>query len=195
MAAVTQSAFAAQMGWNRSTVTRLKQQDRIVMTDGGLVDVEASLAKISATRGTRFDVERRWEDARSVVSATAPDPDAEPAGPILAPTPEEDQHSIIRRTRIAQMRKEEAEATRRELELGELSGKLLRRDAIEDAILKAVALIFTAADGMPDRLAPQLVGVDSMERVRALIKDAVESLLGTVSHELGAMARIQPEEL
>ncbi|MCX8003436.1 MAG: hypothetical protein N2688_00520 [Burkholderiaceae bacterium] len=45
----TQAEFARAQGWERSYVTKLKQQGRLVITDDGLVDFEASLERIRQT--------------------------------------------------------------------------------------------------------------------------------------------------
>lgn len=47
----SQAEFARANGWEKSYVTKLKQAGRIVMTADGLVDFEASLARIKATSG------------------------------------------------------------------------------------------------------------------------------------------------
>jgi len=52
MTPITQAAFARLMSVDRSHITRLKQHGRLVLTEGGLVDVEASRQKIVTMRGT-----------------------------------------------------------------------------------------------------------------------------------------------
>lgn len=47
----TQTEFARAQGWSKSYITKLKQDGRLVMTDDGLVDFAASLARIQATTG------------------------------------------------------------------------------------------------------------------------------------------------
>ena len=46
----TQAAFAKRLGVTRSYVNKLKESGRLVITEGSLVDVEASLAAIQATQ-------------------------------------------------------------------------------------------------------------------------------------------------
>lgn len=58
MTTETQAAFARRLGVNRSTVNRHITAGRVV-TRGKLIDVEASLAKLAATTGTRPDVAAR----------------------------------------------------------------------------------------------------------------------------------------
>jgi hypothetical protein len=47
----SQSDFARAQGWQKSYVTALKQEGRLVFTDANLVDFAASLARIKATAG------------------------------------------------------------------------------------------------------------------------------------------------
>lgn len=63
-----QAAFARRIQRDKGYVTRLKQAGRLVMS-GRLVDVEASIARIQATRGDRFDVSARAEAARNAKPA------------------------------------------------------------------------------------------------------------------------------
>lgn len=193
----SQTEFARRLNKDKAHVTRLKQAGRLVMAVDGLVEVEASLERIEATRGQRFDTERRWEEYRAHPADSAPPVQAKPA-PTESPAPTQDAalstDEISRRTRLAQMRKEEAEAQKRELELNELTADLLRRDAVEKALLDAVAVILSAGENLPDRLAPQLVGIEDMERVRARVKDEIEGFFVTISAELGRMHRSEDGE-
>lgn len=59
MTTLTKSAFAKQQGWRPSYVTKLKDQERLVLDDNGMVVVEATLEKIKATAGARGDVAAR----------------------------------------------------------------------------------------------------------------------------------------
>lgn len=47
----TQAEFARLQGWSKSYVTKLKGEGRLLITPGGLVDVQASIARIKATTG------------------------------------------------------------------------------------------------------------------------------------------------
>jgi hypothetical protein len=47
----TQAEFARAQGWQKSYVTKLKNEGRLIFTDDGLVDFEASLARIAQTTG------------------------------------------------------------------------------------------------------------------------------------------------
>lgn len=184
-----QSDFARRVGVDKSQVTRWKQDGRVVMVDG-MVDVEASLARLEATRGTRHDVSDRHAAERG--QPLALDLPAPPAAP-LADTDSQgtdaalDLDEIGRRTRVAQMLKEEHAAALKRIELSEREGQLIAKGDVVGAVTDAVAVILSAAEAVPDRLAPILIGAD-VERARALLRDEMETLLATVSQQLGQLA-------
>lgn len=93
----SKAAFARRLGVNKSTVTRAAEAGRIVLTPRGQVDVEKSLERWHATKGSRSDVSDRHAEKRGAdipkaapieknppkAPKTSPDdslPGAEPAG-------------------------------------------------------------------------------------------------------------------
>jgi hypothetical protein len=188
-----QIVFAARVGVDRSQVTRWKRKGRLVL-EGDLVNVEASLQRIEATRGTRHDVTARHDAERGQSLAFAlPEPadrpavDPAPADVAADPQPGMDLDAIGRRTRIAQMEKEEHVAALKRLERAQREGQLIDKGEVAGAATDAVAVILSAAEAIPDRLAPLLIGAD-VERARAILRDEVETLLSTVSHQMGRLA-------
>lgn len=86
MTTETKAAFARRLGVAKSTVTRHAEAGRIVPTADGRIDVEASLARLAQTTGTRPDVSARHAAARGADSLgpaqapqTAPAPRSAPA--------------------------------------------------------------------------------------------------------------------
>jgi len=73
------SEFARLLGVAPSYVTKLAKAGRLVLCEDGRVDVEASLARIEATRDpARQDVARRHAAARAAKAAVPPPRDADP---------------------------------------------------------------------------------------------------------------------
>lgn len=186
MTVESKAEFARRIGKDRSFVTRAGQKGRLVLNADGQVLVEESVARLEATRGSRFDMSDHWERRRET-KAQAPAAGLE-HGVERLPLAALNADEIGRRTRLAQMKKEEAEAEKRQRELDELTGALVRRDEIERALANAVAVILGQVENMPDRIAPQVHGIDDMERVRARVKDEMEELCRRVSHEIGRIA-------
>jgi hypothetical protein len=99
---------------------------------------------------------------------------------------------VVRRTRHAQMLEREAVARMKAREDQEAAGQLLRRTAVERAMIDACAVIINAAETVPDRVAPLLVGVDDMARIRAVLRDEIEQFIGKASAELARVAESRP---
>lgn len=181
--------FADRLGVNRSTVTRWRAAGRLVLSDDGRVDVEASQRRLEATRGGRFDVSARWDAHRGAPIQTGT------AAPELAPEPEPtpddplDLDEVGRRTRVAQMRKEEAIARQKEREDQELAGMLVRKAEVKRDLTDAATIILGVWESLPDRLAPILTGIEDPARVRAILRDEVEQMGHQVSAQLDAVAR------
>ena len=72
----TKAAFARRIGINKSNVTRAAQAGRIVLTPGGMVDVEKSVQRWYETKGGRDDVAARHAENRQAVGQ-GPQPKAE----------------------------------------------------------------------------------------------------------------------
>lgn len=65
----TKAAFARRIGINKSNVTRAAQAGRIVLTAGGMVDVEKSVQRWYETKGGRDDVAARHAENRGAVGS------------------------------------------------------------------------------------------------------------------------------
>lgn len=72
----TKAAFARRIGINKSNVTRAAQAGRIVLTPGGMVEVEKSVQRWYETKGGRDDVAARHAENRQAVGQ-GPQPKAE----------------------------------------------------------------------------------------------------------------------
>lgn len=181
MTAETQTQFAERMGVHKSTVTRWKQDGRLVLDPSGRVDVEASLHAIQATEGVApMHVARRESLAESREAARAPAAAADQE-PMVMDT----LARIGAKTKFEAMRKLKAEADRAEMDRDRLRGELIERREVQKDLADAVAVILNAAETLPDRLAPVLTGVAEQTTVRAILRDEVEQFLATVAERLG----------
>jgi hypothetical protein len=196
-ALATQSDFARQAGVHRSTVTRWKQDGRLVLTDAGLIDVDASLERIRSTEGAApMNYARREALAEARAAALAPEPPPAPAA--APPEPRSDTleglmgGDVLSRlglkTKYEALRKLQAEADRAQMQRDLERGDLVERKAVRKDLTDAVAVILNAAETLPDRLAPILTGVAEQSTVRAILRDEVEQFLAQVSERLGQVA-------
>lgn len=188
-----QSEFARRVGVDRAQITRWKSAGRLVMDQNGLVEVEASLARVEATRGSRHDVsDRHARERGQALQLDLPAGDQSDADQSI----DSDQSAleldaIGLRTRRAQMLKEEHAAALKRLELEERERLLIQRSAVLKAAADACAVLLSAGDGLADRLATQLVGADAA-RVRALLDDEMTAFFELSSSQLATLAGDQP---
>jgi len=182
-----QAAFARAQGWNKSTVTRLKQAGRLVMV-GGRVDVLASLARIEETGGMRDDVaERHATERAKKTAATGRETggegqrtgEAEKTAPATDPDPARGE------TRAdAQARKEAALADLAEMEVAQKRGELIPKDDVDTALRSLGASVRAKLDVLPDQLAPILVAVNDLDEIHALLAEHCRGVLSAVADEM-----------
>lgn len=169
-ATVTQAEFARLIGVARSYITKLKTAGRIVLTEAGEVDVEASRLRISETADpNRDDVVIRWAQQRGETSIQAPamgddDEDEGPRGSTYAD---------------ARARKESAAADMAEMERDKMRGALIERAAVEAAVEDVMTAVRQSLEQQPHRIAPMLVGCD-LDQIRATLKQEINSVLAAM---------------
>lgn len=164
MTTMTQAEFAREIGVGRSRVHALKEAGRLVMA-GDLVDVEASKARIEATRNSAHD---NQATAKVGAGDTAP---AEESMPI--------------RRIDAQARKEHAQADIAEMERDKMRGELLRKDDIVATVVDIVTTLRARLESLPAQLGPQVAAVSDEGICTAMIADHVEAALAELSHQAG----------
>lgn len=168
----TRATFAARLGMTRQRVHQLIQEDRVVLTEDGWIDVEASLARIQDTESPLpLHEGRRQAHAEARAQAATP-PATTPAAE--GPAPDE----VQRRTKLAVMRNQEAAAALKAEEHRRQIGESLDRADTVAAFQAAYAQLRDALESLPDRLTPQtLAAAPDAHRVHAAIADAVHDLL------------------
>ena len=168
MTTATQSEFAVLIGKDKGYVTRLKQNNRLVMVGegrGARVDVEASKALLDQTADpSRASIEA---DQGKVVPKVA--------------------HSSYNDART---RNELAKAQMAELDLAVQMGKLV--DAGEASLFAAdLAATFRGAlEVLPDRLAPELVPLNDTETVRAVLVESFEQVLTDLADKINKWGKV-----
>ncbi len=188
---MTQAEFAALLKKKQSYVRQLRKEGRLVLTeDGKAVRVAESMQRIAATRDpSKAGVVERHAAARSAAAAvdgdgTHDDLEAEAEPPI---SPLYGSHAERRAKALADDAEESARRKRRENEIEE--GRLLMREQIEPAVSLAFSRLRQALESTAHELSPELAAIDDEDRVRAVLLDRYERLLGNLSRELAAMAQ------
>lgn len=175
MTTETRADFARRMGWNRSSVTRAVQDGRVVLLDG-LVDVDASLAKINALASPYAHHRahaQQLEEARqaktptatavaAAMKAYAPLPDAVPA---------ESVEAANLRLKVAEANKREEEAKTAKLQRQILEREYVHVDTVRFALADHSAMVMGLHENMADRLTPLVDPLQSFEERHAAIRE------------------------
>lgn len=166
MTTLSQKAYADLKGWHRSTVTRLKQAGRLVLVDG-LVDVEATDARLAGSTAGRDDVAERHAAERA----------AKVGAGETAPIRNEARAD-------AQARKESALADLAEMEAAQKRGLLIPKEDV-DAALKALgASVRARLDVLADQLAPVVAPVADLDETHAILAEHFRAVLAGISDDL-----------
>ena len=144
--AVSQAEFARIINASRSYVTQLKKSGRLVLNSGGLVLVDESQAKIKDS--------------------------ADPSKDGTLKSIDQVGHSYA----AARAVKERYQAMLAKLEYERSTGILVLKADVESAVSDIVTRFRLAAENMPFRAAPELVGQD-LDRIRAVLKQHVFEML------------------
>jgi hypothetical protein len=169
---VTQAEFARIMGYARSYVTQLKKEGRLVLSEQGLVDVEASKTKIAATADpNREDVSQRHQKARDGETQKHTDP----------------ADKIGNSFQTARAVKERYLALNAKLDYEKQIGELVSKAEMQAAVADVVTTFRQGLENMPHRVSAELVGKDINE-IRIILKQAIQ-------HELANMERNFTEKL
>jgi hypothetical protein len=164
---LSQKDFAALIGISAPMVSKHKKAGRLVM-DGGLVLVEASMARIAAAKDPARGGDRHHDGAQS----------GTPAGAQAQQTPPATLFSDDLRSNytVQAAREKLAAAQLRELELAREAGQLVLKQARDDAEFGRARMAREAIMSLPDRLSVLLAAEASPESVHALLTAACRKI-------------------
>lgn len=174
---LSKSQFAAQQGWSPSYVTKLKDQDRLVLApDGKMVDVEATLLRLQRTSAPEKEAVRQHHaQARTekhVGAHIKPDAPSDDGG--------EDRGaaggSSDPKYWDNKARREGALAELAELELSQKRGELVDRARVESAAFAIGRMLRDAVLGLPTQLAPELASMTDAMAIEAKLREALRQV-------------------
>jgi len=173
MSLMNQSEFARHINADRSYVTQLKTAGRLIMQEGK-VDVEASIKKIEETKDpSKAGVAERHAKERQTIKAK----------------PEADNAKEIDSYQSSRSKKEKYAALQAQIAYEKEIGLLLVTQEAKSAVADGDAIIRNRLESLPDLLAPQLAAESDEQKIRAMLIDQVEQLLGDLSRSFHQLAR------
>lgn len=183
---MSKAEFARHLGVNRSTVTRMGQQGRLVLAPNGKVKVAESIAQINATQGARNDVAQRHAIERGHeialhTNATSAATDKRSEASQWLSEDEEEEMSLDPQTIDKNRADVKAEKMHYENELFDLNdaieaGTVLEKDSFSMEIADLGKAISDGLDRIVDNLSPQLIAKPSKSNRYAMISKSLKEL-------------------
>lgn len=167
------SQFAAEQGWSRSYVTKLKDQKRLVLSaDGKLVDVAATLEKLQSTNDPgKESVRQHHASGRAYKYAgSLVQPDTQ-TGEKVSDNINSDPTYWENKSR-----REIALAKLAELELAKRNGELVDRASVEAMSFATGRMTRDAIFGLLPSLASELALLKDTFQIEAKMREAVREV-------------------
>lgn len=215
MSRESKAAFARRLGIDPAHVTRMAQAGRLVVVDGQ-VEVEASLARMEATKDpNRDDVRQRHAQARDAkrlegiggvkggaVAGVIVAREGEESGAVEKAAPRGDSGGegeaesgpviqaaeVFRKARTAKMHFESRRAV---IRVARLQGRLADMAAIRKCAGNDGASLRSLLENLPDQAAPRLAPVRDVAKVAAiwgeLLDDVEATMAGLLAKNIAAM--------
>jgi hypothetical protein len=175
MTLMTKSQFAKHINVKPGYVTQLQTAGRLVM-EGDKVNVEASVARIEATRDpSKAGVTDRHAKARAEKQQT------ETAPPENDEELDDDDVLVGSPYQRAKAMREKYNAMAAKISYQKEIKELLPVADVRQAVMDGDVLIRSRLESLPDMLAPQLAAETDEQRVRAMLIEQIEHLLAELS--------------
>ncbi len=190
---VTAKQLARILGVGASYITQLKGEGRLVRTADGKRFLLAESRKLLAETAdpSKAGVAARHATARGAavaLEAEAQGVDADGADERLPPAQDD---PLAKRRALAQAQAEEAKARKLLRDEAVELGQLLPVDEVRSAIADAVTALRADLENLPAILAAQVAAEHDEDRVRVILRDAIEHSLRETSRKFGAVLKAQ----
>ena len=179
MPLMSQVEFAQHIGKTPGYITQLKDAGRLVM-QGRMVDAEASKQRIDETQDPgKVGVTERHQTEREKKSFNS-------AQDMPAPKLDDIAGSAYQQARAM---KEKYAAMQAKIAYEKEVGLLLVASEVKMSVADGDAIIRNRLESLPDMLAPQLAAESDEQKIRALLMDQIEHLLGELSQSFHKLTK------
>jgi hypothetical protein len=170
MAFLTRKEYGELKGWSKQHISKLILNNRLVLDEAGLIDVDASEQFLAMTRDpSKVGVTARHAQNKQRTAVPHPVPVQQPVA-IAQPAIPDYQRSRARR--------EHAQAEQIESQVRKENGSLVEADVVDKAAFEAGRMLRDLLLGMPPQIAPELVAMtdswDIEKHLTAAIRRTLE---------------------
>lgn len=166
MTLLTRKEYGELKGWSRQHISKLVQNERLVLNDAGLIDVDASDQLLAMTS----DPSKTGVVARHQQRLHR---DAPNAGEEMAAL----QDGLAPDFQKARAMREHYLALQEQTNFHTQQGALVERKAVENAAYSAGRLVRDQLLGLPPRLAPEIAGMTDPWHIERLLTAAIRQAL------------------
>ena len=187
MAFLTRKEYGELKGWSKQHISKLIQNDRLVLNEAGRVDVDASEQFLAMTRDpSKAGVSARHaQDKQGSAPATAP-----ATAPVHPPT--NASLPSIPDYQRSRARREHAQAEQIEAQVRKENGSLVEASIVDKAAFEAGRMLRDLLLGLPPQIASELVAMTDpwdIEKhltasIRRTLEDAERMSLSDLSRAL-----------
>ncbi len=186
MSLMTKAEYADRRGWSRAYVSKLVKQGRLVITDDGKVDADASdeLLAASADPSKAGVAERHHLERleKGVYAHIAPSAAASPPAGLPGGAPDYQKARARREYALALLAEDEHRKTRNEL---------VERDLVDSAAFTAARALRDLLMGIPPKLAGDLVTLTDPWEIERRLTEALRRALEDADRLLQIDAEIE----
>ncbi|MGH8345621.1 MAG: terminase small subunit [Pseudomonas sp.] len=167
MAFLTRKEYGELKGWSRQHISKLVQNERLVLNDIGLIDVAASEQLLAMTSDpSKAGVVARHEQQRFQRGVPT---SGEELSPLMAGREPDFQKARAMREHYLALQEQTNFHTQQ--------GTLVERKAVEDAAYSAGRLVRDQLLGLPPRLSPEIAGMTDPWQIERLLTAAIRQAL------------------
>lgn len=181
MKILNQSDFAKHIGVNKSYITQLKKEGRLIMAKTGGVDVQASINKIKETADpNRDDVSSRHAEKRMAIVEL----EVKPKKTVKEKTSSEVTFSEAR------AKEQHFKSLQAELEYQKAISEVVSTQEMRSAVGDVVTTFRQSLENIPHRTAPQLVGKE-LDFIRATLKQEISLALNEMERNFDEKLKVR----
>ena len=167
MTLLTRKEYGELKGWSRQHISKLVQNERLVLNDTGLIDVDASDQLLAMTSDpSKAGVVARHQQQR--LHRDAPNAGEESAALQVELAPDFQKARAMREHYLA---------LQEQTNFHTQQGALVERKAVENAAYSAGRLVRDQLLGLPPRLAPEIAGMTDPWHIERLLTAAIRQAL------------------